>query len=461
MNHMKTQNTNCIIKIIILLKSEYSLTNFLSLFLCLFSFFATSQHNHTGLHHWEIPSKNPDRIILTFHGDPSTSRAVTWRTDTNIRNGVAQIAVAGENSNFKSNSSTYKAITEPFNLGLYKSNDSLTVNYHSVVFKDLKPDQIYLYRVGDGNDFWSEWIQFRTAKQKGGITEFVYFGDAQNDVLSEWSRIIRMAYQTAPNASFAIHAGDLINSAHRDYEWAQWFKAGGFIHSQWTAVPVLGNHEFESLTYGNEKREIAIQWRPQFTLPVENSLNEKLHETVYTVDYQDVRIIILNSNYNLEDQTAYIEEKLKNSMAKWNIITCHHSIFSPAIGRDFEFGRKNWKPLFDKYNVDMVLNGHDHTYARGHVPELNKSYSESGEIKTVYVTSVSGPKQYKLNLEQINNYSDQGYQSDKSGELTQLFQVIKIDKNKLTYIALTATGQEYDRFVIWKNLETGEKKIIE
>ena len=186
MNHMKTQNTNCIIKIIILLKSEYSLTNFLSLFLCLFSFFATSQHNHTGLHHWEIPSKNPDRIILTFHGDPSTSRAVTWRTDTNIRNGVAQIAVAGENSNFKSNSSTYKAITEPFNLGLYKSNDSLTVNYHSVVFKDLKPDQIYLYRVGDGNEFWSEWIQFRTAKQKGGITEFVYFGDAQNDVLSEW-----------------------------------------------------------------------------------------------------------------------------------------------------------------------------------------------------------------------------------------------------------------------------------
>ena len=141
MNHMKTQNTNCIIKIIILLKSEYSLTNFLSLFLCLFSFFATSQHNHTGLHHWEIPSKNPDRIILTFHGDPSTSRAVTWRTDTNIRNGVAQIAVAGENSNFKSNSSTYKAITETFNLGLYKSNDSLTVNYHSVVFKDLKPDQ--------------------------------------------------------------------------------------------------------------------------------------------------------------------------------------------------------------------------------------------------------------------------------------------------------------------------------
>ena len=34
---------------------------------------------YQGLHHWEIPSKDPDRIILTFHGDPATKRAVTWR----------------------------------------------------------------------------------------------------------------------------------------------------------------------------------------------------------------------------------------------------------------------------------------------------------------------------------------------------------------------------------------------
>ena len=98
-----------------------------------------------------------------------------------------------------------------------------------------------------------------------------------------------MAYQTAPNASFAIHAGDLINSAHRDLEWAEWFKAGSFIHSQWTAIPAAGNHEYSA-------QGLALQWRPQFTLPVEKSLPEKLHETVYTVDYQDIRIIVLNSN---------------------------------------------------------------------------------------------------------------------------------------------------------------------
>ena len=38
-------------------------------------------------------------------------------------------------------------------------------------------------------------------------TKFVYFGDAQNDILAHWSRVIRMAYQTAGDATFAIHAG--------------------------------------------------------------------------------------------------------------------------------------------------------------------------------------------------------------------------------------------------------------
>ena len=431
----------------------------MSLMMCLNSLNVSAQHNHEhkGLQHWEIPSKNPDRIILTFLGDPATSRAVTWRTDSTIKNGFSQIAEATVNSNFTENTIRYKAITEPFDLGLYKGNNSLKVNYHSVVFQQLKPDKIYAYRVGDGTKYWSEWIQFKTAKKEYAPTKFVYFGDAQNDILSHWSRVIRMAYQTAPDASFVIHAGDLINSAHSDYEWAQWYKAGGFIHSQWTAIPVVGNHEFRSLINGDE-RKLSIQWKPQFTLPVEKELDNKLHETVYTVDYQNIRIIVLNSNGMFEKQTKYIEQQLKTSPAKWNIVTCHHSVFSPAVGRDFKYARKKWKPLFDQYNVDLVLNGHDHTYARGHVPKISIT-NETENIGTIYVTSVSGPKQYDLDKKQIETYSKEGYQLDKSAEQTQFFQVITVDENKLTYVAYTALGKEYDRAVIKKDFDTGIKSF--
>ncbi|WP_299367593.1 FN3 domain-containing metallophosphoesterase family protein [Winogradskyella sp.] len=421
---------------------------------------AQHQHEHEGLHHWEIPSRDPDRIILTFHGDPATRRAVTWRTSTNITKAVAQIAEATENSEFTADAITKDATTEQFDLGLYKANASLLVNYHSVIFDGLKPNTLYAYRVGDGDgdEYWSEWIQFRTAKTAYAPTQFVYFGDAQNDVLNHWSRVIRMAYQTAPNASFVVHAGDLINNAHTDHEWAEWYKAGGFIHSQWTAIPVVGNHEFRPLEKG-ESRKLSIQWRPQFTLPIEKNLDSKLHETVYTVDYQDIRIIVLNSNDELEIQTKHIEEQLKNCTAKWKIITCHHSIFSPAKGRDFQFARENWKPLLDKYNVDLVLNGHDHTYARGHVPMRTTDSENTDNLGTIYVTSVSGPKQYELDKAQMKAYSAQGYQLDKAAEQTQFFQVITVENNTLTYVAYTTLGEEYDRAVITKDFSTGKKQL--
>lgn len=416
------------------------------------------QHNHQGLHHWEIPSKDPDRIILTFNGDPATTRAVTWRTDTTISQAVAQIAEATVNSKFVDDAITINAVLEEFDLGLYKGNASLLVHYHSVTFEGLDPDKLYAYRVGDGSDHWSEWIQFRTAKTGYSPTQFVYFGDAQNDVLAHWSRVIRMAYQTAPNASFVIHAGDLINTAHRDHEWAQWFKAGGFIHSQWTAIPVVGNHEFQRTARLKPKR-LSIQWRPQFTLPIENDLDPKLHETVYTVNYQDIQIIVLNSTDQLKEQTEYLENQLKNSTAKWKIVTSHHSVFSPAEGRNFQFARDHWKPLFDKYGVDLVLNGHDHTYARGHVPVRTSDQDQLGGLGTIYVTSVSGPKQYDLDPDQIDTYSTDGYQNDKTAEQTQFYQVITVEENSLTYVAYTALGDEYDRAIITKNFETGKKEL--
>ena len=417
-------------------------------------------HQKGGLHHWEIPSKDPDRIILTFNGNPSTKRAVTWRTDSSVKKAEAQIAVAGLNSDFVKEASTYTANTEEFDLGLYKSNKSLIVNYHSVVFENLKPNTLYAYRVGFAEN-WSEWIQFKTANDTYSPTQFVYFGDAQNDILNHWSRVIRMAYKTAPDASFVIHAGDLVDSAHKDNEWAQWFKAGGFIHSQWTAIPVVGNHEFQRFDgyEGTLPRRLSIQWRPQFTLPVEENLDEKLHETVYSVEYQDILVLVLNSTGHLEEQTEYIREKLTNSDAKWKIVTNHHSVFSPAEGRDFEYARKVWKPMFEKYGVDLVLNGHDHTYARGHTPVKSQNVNESGIFKTLYVTSVSGPKQYKIDKVKIKNYEVDGYKSDKMGEETQFFQVINIDNNKLTYSAYTTLGDLYDRAIITKDFSNGEKTI--
>ena len=79
-----------------LTKYFYIKFSIINLIMCISGFNISAQHhqNHEGLQHWEIPSKNPDRIILTFFGNPASSRAVTWRTDSTIKNGFAQIAEA-------------------------------------------------------------------------------------------------------------------------------------------------------------------------------------------------------------------------------------------------------------------------------------------------------------------------------------------------------------------------------
>ena len=103
----------------------------------------------------------------------------------------------------------------------------------------------------------------RTAHDRPAPFSFIYFGDAQNSVLSHWSRVVRAAYKQAPHAAFSIHAGDLVNTAHRDREWAEWFKAGGWIHASVPSIPVPGNHEYGKVTIDDEKKanRLSLQWR--------------------------------------------------------------------------------------------------------------------------------------------------------------------------------------------------------
>ena len=113
----------------------------------------------------------------------------------------------------------------------------------------------------------------------------------------------------------------------------------------------------------------------------------------------------------------------------------------------------------------MVLNGHDHTYSRGHVPVKTSKKENSESLGAVYVTSVSGPKHYKLSLEQLKSFGTDGYELDKAGEDTQFFQVISIEDNNLIYTAYNTVGEKFDEFVLTKNFKTGRsiffKKTIQ
>jgi 3',5'-cyclic AMP phosphodiesterase CpdA len=398
---------------------------------------------------WSKPSIYPDRIVLNFGQNPSKEVNVTWRTNIDIDSAYAEIAIATAAPKFWKNGKTLLAATEVLEAGEVPTAEVIA-HYHSVEFKDLLPDTTYAYRVGDGVR-WSEWFQFKTASsQAEDKFSFLYVGDAQNYVLELWSRLIREGFRKAPESKFIIHAGDLINTAHREQEWHEWFTAGGFIHSMVPSMPVPGNHEYRAKNQAEtdqKVRSLSVQWRPQFTLPLNGP--KGLEETAYYMDYEDVRFVFLDSNRDHLIQARWLEEILSANPKKWTIVSYHHPLFSASNGRDNEELRKLWKPIFDKYRVDLALQGHDHAYARGRVaPDENvmSGMNIKDVTGTVYVVSVSGGKMYDIG----DDWTAKGGQRDRIAENTQLFQVITVEGNRLVFEAYTAIGELYDSFELIK-----------
>ncbi len=411
---------------------------------------------------WSKPGEHPDHIILNYGENSANSASVTWRTSIAKEEGYAEIAIATPAPKFWRNAKTIKAITEKLDAAGVKDADVVS-HYHSVTFDDLLPETLYAYRVGDG-EIWSEWIQFKTASEEAKPFSFLYVGDAQNYILELWSRLIREGYRKGPDASFIIHAGDMINHAHSERQWHEWYTAGGWIHCMLPSISVPGNHEYGAIKDDSKERQLSVQWNPQFTLP-QNGV-EGLEETNYYIDYQGMRIIALNSLRKVEEQAVWLESVLSNNPNKWTVVTYHYPLFSASGGRDNKELRALWKPIFDKYKVDLALQGHDHAYARGRTTpyladgeeNLLDGLNKRDYTGTVYVVSVSGGKMYPL---RPNAWDGWDAERDRGAENTQLVQLIDVDGDVLKYQSFTATGELYDAFEIIKQPEGKPNKFIE
>ena len=393
-----------------------------------------------------FPSKHPDQIILNLTKDPINSVAVNWRTDTTISGGRVQIGEATHGPEFRDHARTIMGSTEIFS-NQYGDEPKVVANFHSAIIDNLISGMIYVYRVGIDTS-WSEWFQIKVPDVENDGVSFIYFGDAQNEVKSMWSRVIRKAYSTMPNVDFLLHAGDLINRSNRDLEWAEWFYAGSFIHATIPSIMTPGNHEYSNVV-------LSPHWRPQFALPSNGP--KGLEETCYQINYPDLKIVSLDaeqmdeSEFYSQAQVSWLDSILLNDPRTWHIITLHYPLYSTKPDRDNPELRAALKPVIDKHKVDIVLQGHDHAYGRGTVTNedsgMNMQDEKSG---TVYVVSVSGPKMYDV--------GEKAWM-DRRANNTQLYQIIKIKDQVLNYTAYTALGDIYDAFDILKSSK-GPNKVV-
>ena len=352
------------------------------------------------------PAREPENVHLTWQNSPAETLTVLWKIDdTDLstyapRVWFAAIEEAEENGSeivlpfaasytAEGSCRTYK---EEFSF--LKSNrageesEGLFVACE-VELRGLDAATGYYYRAGswDGFDYGERAFvrpnlaplyDFRTGIAKGSTRPFTFMaaGDSRGGCDEIEINIDRLKEM---NAEFWLFSGDMTEFGTQN-QWDEWFAAMGPLMHHTVLMPVQGNHEILAGVYYN-----------QFALPIEaDLLPVDIKEHAWSFDYGNVHFVGLNSNTRdvAEAQKAWLEADLaaveSDGEPAWKIVMFHYPAYSDSKHGSTEWVQEHWLPIFESYNVDLCINGHDHNYERTK-PIRNDQVVESGGI--VYVVA--------------------------------------------------------------------------
>ncbi|MEU0237358.1 metallophosphoesterase family protein [Nocardiopsis sp. NPDC006198] len=391
----------------------------------------------------QATSEQPvDRVLLSPTADPGTSQTVTWHA-SGAEESFLEIGPDDGSEE------TVRVDGSPTGGDEPGSTFAATAT-------GLEPDTAYRYRIsasgaGEGSEEETgDWRTFTTAAEGAEPFSFLYFGDIQNDITEDAAPVVRAGLEAVPDAELAVHSGDLIDDADSASQWDEWFDAFGEASGSMNHVAAPGNHEYDD--------GLSRHWGPQF--PGAGNGPEQgadLAGTAYHTDYQGVRFVVLNSNYReaapedperwLDTQRDWLDRVLTDNPHPWTVVTFHHPVFSSDPERDNGPLREAWLPVLEEHDVDLVLQGHDHSYTRGVLAE-GEDGDSGAHTGPVYVVSVAGPKTYDAGED---NWTDNGARVQVQREDTQTFQHVAVDGDTLEYRARTADGATVDAFTIVKD----------
>ena len=157
---------------------------------------------------------------------------------------------------------------------------------------------------------------------------------------------------------------------------------------------------------------------------------------VFSVRYNDIQFICLDSNrefWYLWQQRVWLERQLSTSDAKWKVLVLHHPLYSIKGSMNNLIQRCLFNDLVQEYGVDLVLQGHEHAYAR---------MRTEGDKTPVYTVSHCSPKNYRIEFDE---------RFDRFGSGSRYYQKVSIHGDTLFMTAYDAvSGMLYDSLQIQK-----------
>ncbi|PUA38251.1 metallophosphoesterase [Paenibacillus elgii] len=371
----------------------------------------------------------PSNVSVTMGADTTTSKAFTWHTDPATSDTAVEVVKKSEFTDF--NAPNVKRFTGTSYL--FNTTDTGTVRVHKAVASGLEPGTQYIFRVGDGHGNYSPNGSLQTAAATGERTKFIFLADSQasNEAgFKLWGDILKKAITDHPDTEFVVQGGDLVEDGFKENEWNMWFNAAQGILMQTTVVPVVGNHEVT----GTRKTE---DYLAHFNHP-QNGI-DSLKGSNFSFDYKNAHFVVLNSEYDFEQQKEWMRKDLAATDKKWKIVAFHRGPFGSMY--DSEHIRNTWTPIFDEFQVDLVMNGHDHVYVRTY-PMKDKKPVADGEGTTYIVGGSSGPKFYQVWAREWQRVTD--------GEQVQMYVAAEIDGDEMKFVVKTINDRVVDQFRLLK-----------
>ncbi len=116
----------------------------------------------------------------------------------------------------------------------------------------------------------------------------------------------------------------------------------------------------------------------------------QLDKPYYSYDYKKVHFLIMasQSDYNEgSDQYNFVVQDLEkasqNKDIEWTVVTSYGPFYtSPSTHKAEKDLRDIYHPIFEKYNVDLVLQAHNHNYQRTYPISYNSAGDSSEPILT-------------------------------------------------------------------------------
>ena len=374
------------------------------------------------------PSLAPSHVLLTFGDSHLLSRNVSWQADSVVRPSWLELVSLTDSDTIR-----VEAQGEVF-----RSRGGQAA-YYVARLRSLQAGTDYAYRaVTDAKA--SPWYQFRTKPDAADKVSFLYIGDVQDSIGGEANRFLREALSRHPGSEFLVCGGDLVDGPRQSC-WDEAFRDIDSVAQTMPLLAVTGNHDY---------RKGVIQWlERRFPLTFSYFLDSKIADNqVYTLNYGPVQFFLLDSNRELPyllTQRDWLKEQLAQSRSRWKIVVLHHPLFSIRSRSRNLIQREVFNGLLETYGVDLVLQAHDHAYAR------MTAHEDGRAVTPVYTISHCSPKNYDI-------YDDDRF--DKSIASGRFYQTVCISGDTLTMAAYEVYHHSLcDSLQIIKDKEN--KKIIE